>query len=119
MFAILGIASEYGKNCIAVERDVGVFECPLGFRVLFYITRLGYRSERFQESCGLGNRRDVMSHLHESCSTSWVQLMLLVWSLSVLPTLQFCGANAEYAMASAGMIAPKPKRLNRFGLVQF
>jgi hypothetical protein len=39
--------------------------------------------------------------------------------MSVLPTLQFCGANAEYAMASAGMIAPKPKRLNRFGLVQF
>jgi len=119
MFAILGIASEYGKNCIAVERDVGVLECPLGFRVLFCITRLGYRSERFQESCGLGNRRDVMSQLHESCSTSWVQLMLLVWSLSALPTLQFCVANAEYAMASAGMIAPQPKRLDRFGLLQF
>jgi NADPH:quinone reductase-like Zn-dependent oxidoreductase len=25
---------------------------------------------------------------------------------------QFCGANAEYAIASAGMIAPKPGRLN-------
>jgi len=24
MFAILGIATEYGKNCIAVERHVGV-----------------------------------------------------------------------------------------------
>jgi NADPH-dependent 2,4-dienoyl-CoA reductase/sulfur reductase-like enzyme len=43
---------------------------------LLYRTRLGYRGERFQESCGLGNRRDVMSHLHETCSTCWVQLML-------------------------------------------
>jgi hypothetical protein len=34
MFAILDLASEYGKNCIAVERDVGVSECSLGFRVL-------------------------------------------------------------------------------------
>lgn len=74
--AILGLASEYGKNCIAVERDVGVSECSLGFGVFLCITRLGYRRERFQGSCGLGNRRDVMSHLHESCSSSWVQLML-------------------------------------------
>lgn len=37
----------------------------------------------------------------------------------VTKTLQFCGANAEYAIYSAGMIAPQPKRLNRLGLVQF
>jgi hypothetical protein len=35
-------------------------------RVLLHITRLRYGSERLQESCGLGNRRDVMSHLHDT-----------------------------------------------------
>ena len=74
---ILGIASEYGKNCIAVERHIGVSACSLGFRVLLASTE--------------------------------------VLRSTVLPTLQFCGANAEYTMASAGMIAPKPKRLNRLG----
>jgi hypothetical protein len=35
-------------------------------RVLLHITRLRYGSERLQEACGLGNRRDVMSHPHET-----------------------------------------------------
>ena len=72
MLAILGVASEYSRNCIAAERHVGVFACSWGFRVF----PLGCRGELFQESCGLGNRRDVMSHLHETSSTCLVQLVL-------------------------------------------
>ena len=33
MLAILGIDSEYGDNCIAAERHVGVSLCSLGLRV--------------------------------------------------------------------------------------
>lgn len=76
MLTIPGIASEYGKNCIAGERHVGVSACSLGSRVFTLITPWGYRGERFQESCGLGSRRDVMSHFHETCSPCLVQLML-------------------------------------------
>jgi hypothetical protein len=55
MLAILGIASEYGKNCIAAERHDGAMmvylRVQLGFRVFSLPNSLGHRGERFQESC--------------------------------------------------------------------
>jgi hypothetical protein len=68
LLTILGVAAEYGKNGIIVERHLGVLRVYWASGCFVYITDLGYRSESFQESCDLGNQRDVMSHLHETCS---------------------------------------------------